>query len=810
MIRHATGELLVGDSALLLAVETQDLIRNSTGRVRFTLQNPSAIATEIVTARGRGREPSDEVRIRLLDSDGNLLLSQPYKQIDGEEILQQRNGVSVARIVGGGSFTSEWIEVPLAEALPDAVTIEVVVDSFHYRIGYPEHVAIEGMVGSGAGSLAELGYSATVEGIDPSHSFGGEPVVISGMAVERDSGAAMANMPVKVVVAANGFERSATVDSDIVGNYSHTFNPLPGESGLFTVSAIHPEALTRPGQESFTIGQIRMVPGGFNLRQPYDSGQEYDQTRVTAGADSGVSGLRLELDGVEPPGITLTLPEPVELAAGRSATLPFTLLGESGTAAERGVLDLKLVSDTTGELVLGWLPISYTFSTLEPLLNFEPNYLETGVEYDGSVSETITLKNGGLVPLEDVEVELVRGDGGAAPGWIYLTTSGEQGELRVGESRGIDLTAAPSTDVAEGIHEFKLRVTGSNHPVTDINIFVTVVDSGEGGVLFKISDIYTATLDENGDPIQGVGGARIRVQHEEIYSIERSVTADEYGEALLEDLPTGRYRYRVSASDHESESGRFTIRPGVTAGLDIFLSSDLVTVEWGVKETTIEDRYEIVLRSTFKTDVPAAVVVAEPTSTTLPDMEPGEVFYGDFRLTNHGLVRADNLEFILPEEDAYYRIELVEDGLPESLGAKESITVPYRVVAISSLSADGEASGGGCSEASYNSSTDIIYTYTCANGVTDTKESSFSWTSPGRCWGEGSGKGRRGFELPGAHGFNTMWDFWLDDDGYGRGNKRSVSSSPGAPSTPLDEGSCPNDCTGGSCACGDGSDGSGG
>ena len=54
---------------------------------------------------------------------------------------------------------------------------------------------------------------------------------------------------------------------------------------------------------------------------------------------------------------------------------------------------------------------------------------------------------------------------------------------------------------------------------------------------------------------------------------------------------------------------------------EVFLDYNVVTVEWSVIETTIEDEYEVVLTATFKTDVPAPVLVVEPASVTLPPME---------------------------------------------------------------------------------------------------------------------------------------------------------------------------------------------
>ena len=169
------------------------------------------------------------------------------------------------------------------------------------------------------------------------------------------------------------------------------------------------------------------------------------------------------------------------------------------------------------------------------------------------------------------------------------------------------------------------------------------------------------------------------------------------GEAQLVDLDVGRYRYRISAGDHYEKRGRIWIKPGVTSTEQVYLSNELVTVEWAVTETAVDDQYEIVLKSSFETDVPTAVVVAEPASVQLPEMVDGDVYYGEFTLTNYGLAEARELQAALPEASEHFQYELLT-ALPDVLAAKERITVPYRVVCVKSplQGADGQDSGAGC------------------------------------------------------------------------------------------------------------------
>jgi hypothetical protein len=438
------------------------------------------------------------------------------------------------------------------------------------------------------------------------------------------------------------------------------------------------------------------------------------------------------------------------------------------------------LSDESGLDPLAIINLEYQLSDAQPALFFTPNFVETGVAHDESVNETITLENRGLADLTDINVTLLTDTDTPAPSWIYLMSPQSQGTLAIGDSKAIQLTANPSTQVSDGIYGFKLRVESSNHPTTDINIYVAVTQSGIGNALFKASDIYTATLDENGDPIQGLAGTRIRVQNEDVLSIEQTQMTDTFGEALFNDLPAGRYRFRASAPNHEDLLGRLTIKPGVTTAQEIFLDFNLITVEWSVTEITIEDRYEITLQATFETDVPAAVVVLEPTSTTLPVMAVGDVFYGELRLTNYGLIRADNLNIAYPTSDAYYQYEFLT-SLPDTLDAKESILIPYRVTLLSPYEADATATGGGCT--AYRNGISISYDYTCNNGYESTGSTQHTWTVP--------------YQVSSCGDSTTPWYTVEGVDGYrGSGSMGSMtatySSIPGAKC--IDCPKCNNKC----------------
>ena len=768
------GQALIGQDTLLLTVEAQDLTRGTEGQVRFVLENTSAVQTEVLTAQTGSASP--DVQLMLLDADENVLSSVPLSQSTGDGVITLPDGRSVARVAGGAIFRSAWAPLPIPAGAPDAIRVRIAVGQLHYGLGSAQQASIQGLAGQLTATLIDTAYVATLDDVSPDVSYGDEAIVISGQALARGDNTPLPGMPVKLVIAGNGFERTKEVFTDSTGSYQYSHTPLAGESGVFTVSAIHPDLVTRPGQGSFTLGRVVVNLARLNLNVPKNYTHEIDAIRLRTGAASSATNARLVFDaadqpgGVIPAGVTLIPGAPVSLGAEQSAVLPFSLTADN-SAAETGTLVLKVLSDETGAEVVARIDVNYRFATAEPALSFAPNHVETGVAHDNAVTETITLENRGLAELLGMQLSLVNPDGSPAPDWVSLLSPAAQSELAVGERRAIQVRALPPSTVAEGNYAFKLRVQALNHATVDINLFVAVTQSGLGNVLFKATDIFTATLDDSGQAIPGLAGARIRVQNEVVLSVEETRTTDSEGDAYFTDLPAGRYRFRASAANHQDVLGGFTVKPGVTEQLEVFLDYDLITVEWSVTEITLEDQYEITLQAIFETDVPAAVVVLEPTSTQLPAMAPGDVFNGELRLTNYGLIRADDLNFQLPPDDAYFRYEII-GGLPDSLAKKESLIVPYRVTALAPFAPDGSGSGGGCS--GYATRMVTRYSYVCTNGTTSGGSTSHTWSRPasGTSCGSSSGGNSSG------GGSGSWW-------GYSGGGSPGGSGSPSYDSIPA-------------------------
>ena len=722
----------VTDGALIVGMATDEFTRGATGKVKLTIENTSEVDVELLTAISNGAADSSELRFKLLDGDGNVLATQPYKQVFGANVVTLTNGLTVARIPAGASYVSDTFNVNVPSSSPNTVRVKLEVDQLRYHTGQEDEVDIAGRGSERVVSLLDTAYYGEVVDVTPISSFGDKDVVITGRSIDRATKAALPNSRLKLVLNQQGFERNFSVLTDGAGGFTYTFKPTLTDAGLYKVSAVHPDITDRPDQKAFTINRVTVGPTPYRLDVPKNYPFSIPFT-ARAGPGTSATNLRLTLDapsqptGQIPAGVMAQLSPPINLGERQTLNMP-VLFTANNDAQPSGSLIFNVVSNEHAGTPIGQVKVDYALSEAKPYLVSTPSFVETGLAQGGSQIESVTVKNNGLQDALNLKFTLTKVDGTPAPAWASIGSQAD-GTLAVGASRSIDLAFTPPSGTPEAVYEFRLKVLGDNVPSQALNVYVSLTQSGQGNLLFKASDIYTATVGKDGKLILGLAGATVTVQNEDVATVTQSVVTDSIGEAYFQNLPAGRYTFRAKAANHQEVGGRLIVKPGITANQPVFLDYNLITVEWSVREITIQDRYEITLNATFETDVPAAVVVLQPASVNLPKMNVGDVYYGELSLTNYGLIRADNVKQQLPKSDGLFRYEFLAE-VPSALEAKQRVTLPYRIVALQSLegaASGGNSSGGGCY--SYSGTTSVTCSFICKNGLQSVCSSQTSWFS---------------------------------------------------------------------------------
>jgi RHS repeat-associated protein len=718
----------VNDSLSLTAFGA-NFVRGGWGQCRFELVNTCAETIEVITARGNGSYDSPDVGFTLETADGMVYATVPLWQNTGAGVVTLPGGESVARLAPGERFTCAPVAIAVPSAVANEAVLRVNIARLHHAVGTESQVTIEGLQAYTTVNLVDTPYTVTLTNMSPTTTVGTNPVHLAGQAIRRAGGVPEPNVPVRLVLTRDGFERTYTVYADASGNWSYDFLPLSTEHGFYAVHVIHPDSRERPAQGQFLIQQVWLDPktGSVSIPRQYDQGVWVD---MWTGEGTVLPNARVvfraedQPGGALPAGVTVNLPPAVNVPGSGHQRFNVTLRAATN-AAQSVQLVLRVLSDTPAPGDWGTLTLNCNFwvgadgsgsgGVAAPVLAWTPGYVEAGVAVSNVAGASVELRNVGYVNMQDVRLALVDTNGAPAPAWVILNAATNQGSLAVGERRPISLTFAPDGAVEprpQVPYEYRLRVWASNHPTNEVPLFVYVDNSGQGHASFHIMDIYTGTLDGNGQPIAGLAGATIELTREDSgLAFTTTAVSDALGEARVRDLPAGRYRVRISARNHNDKQDRIWIQPGVTLGCSYTLESPLITVEWSVEETTIQDQYEIMLSATYQTDVPAAVVVIEPRSVTIPDMQVGEVFNGEFSVKNYGLICAENVSMEQATVDEFYKFELLAP-LPSTLDAKQVIRVPYRITCLKQ--GEGSDDGGGCWV--YSICHIVSYSYKCING----------------------------------------------------------------------------------------------
>jgi predicted phage terminase large subunit-like protein len=150
-------------------------------------------------------------------------------------------------------------------------------------------------------------------------------------------------------------------------------------------------------------------------------------------------------------------------------------------------------------------------------------------------------------------------------------------------------------------------------------------------------------------------------------------------------VPEGYYTLEATEANHDS--ARYTIY--VTAGQDndeqIFLSRQTVRLYWEVVPTTIPDRTQIVVRSTFESNVPIPVVTVDPAYIDLSGLTLiGQKMQVDMVLTNHGLIAANDVALHFGTHP-FYQIQPLVDRIG-TLPASSSLAIPVLIMRIADFS----------------------------------------------------------------------------------------------------------------------------
>ena len=747
----------VEDDTLLFNLLIENAVAGSEAKITLKANNHTDTELDFVVAENKGKDASSQVRIKLYDTNDDLISITPV-QIALGNVINLASGETVIRMPANSEYISPEILVQIPSAAPEDIKVVMEIDKFHYHLGQASHVEMGGITLRTTATTKQTDYSVSISSQSHTSIIAGEKFTVSGTTQDRATDLPKPNANIKLVYSLNGFEQIKNTTTNESGEFTYEFASTEGVSGIYYISATHPEVTERPIMAQVIAQVLKVSPTKASIRTPYNY-QTQMPLKITASKQWQEKTISVALSSETPlqQGIVLTLPDERLLKAGQ-VYASNVQLSATTEAPSSGYLLLE-VKDKDADRLLSYVRINYEFSEAAGHLKFNKPYVQTGVAQSESTTEQFTIENTGFADIPSLTTRIENTDTTPAPSWLSMISGSTIESLAIGESQAMEIQVNPDDSIAEGQYQYNLIVESTAAGLQQtLPIYVSISQSGIGNIYFHVADIYTATLDADGNAIPGLSGAKLKLQNELVYSEVYEGTSNEFGDVSIDDIPAGRYIYRVSAFDHETVSGRVWIKPDSTTSENAFLMNKLISVSFEVKEITIEDKYEIVLNATFETAVPAAVVTIEPMMINMPMMKQGEVYQGELTISNHGLINADSMKDNLPRGDAYARFEYQRE-LPETLAAGQVFIMPYRIVALKNFENDSDLlESGGCAARDYNGG--VSCTFDCVNGFQGDCGASMgaNANSGGDSCGDGDGGGDWNFSGGGDGGSSAFTD----------------------------------------------------
>jgi Ca2+-binding RTX toxin-like protein len=510
-------------------------------------------------------------------------------------------------------------------------------------------------------------YRAVVS-TDTETGVAGTPVIFNGQALSNANNSPLPFEFVTVGVQLDGKRREINAFTDKDGNFTTTFRPLPGEAGVYQVSAYFPG---NPGEDTTAEDQFKLL--GMRLNSTSVSHKMFANSPLTNQVELQnltnipLTGITASVEDA-PANWNIQVNAPQYLSENATNDISYTI-----TAPDESVLadDFK-IKLTSAEGATATLPIKANIQQILPKLVSDKSIIQSGMLRGSQTPVEFKLTNEGGVPTGEIQVELPD-----AP-WLSLASSPVIPSLAAGESTNVTLLLTPDAnlDLTSYTGNIDLDAPGND---ADLSLPFNFKAVSEAVGELKVNVVDELFYFGEGKP--KLANATVTLRDPFTGNEVATAVTDVTGTVSFPNIQEGYYNLEVRAKNHDSYRNNVLIQAGQTNTVESFLSRQTVKYIWTVEETEIEDRTNITIESVFETDVPIPTVTIDPPSIDVADLDVvGEVMQVNMTVTNHGLIAADNVKLNFGDHP-FYKIEpLIKDIGP--LAAKSSLTIPVTVTRI--------------------------------------------------------------------------------------------------------------------------------
>jgi hypothetical protein len=420
-------------------------------------------------------------------------------------------------------------------------------------------------------------------------------IPLRGQAFDPETGDPARFSNVSIQVESRGTLRWITAVTDGNGQFTASFRPLAEEAGTYRIAADHPSVFERTPQDSFVLLGMRAVqtPSRLDLL-PNQQGAGQFQIRNLA--DVPLTGLTLRVEGA-PAWLNVQVSGPPSIAADGTVTIAYTA---TASIQDQVAGQVQIVAETAQGTTLR-VPLSIAVTPLTPKLVANVGFLQAGMMRGEQTLVSFEVTNTGGAPTGPLQLLLPQN----AP-WLSAGVGGGHRLDRAGWAHGGDAAPEPGGGpAAQPLH--RLHNPARDQPELSLNYQFRAISEAVGDAVIRVENEFTYFAE--GRP--RLEGARVTLTDPYTSQIVATGFTGADGEIRFTNLAEGTYQLSVNADKHAGQTVAFTVKPGITNELDIFIHRQAVSYKWNVVPVEQTDRYRVVLETEFETNVPQPVVTVD-------------------------------------------------------------------------------------------------------------------------------------------------------------------------------------------------------
>lgn len=492
----------------------------------------------------------------------------------------------------------------------------------------------------------------------------GEAVTIIGQL----TGNQIALAEAELYIIGNGVRQTFNVTTDAEGSFNYEWQPYQLQMGHYAIGVCYPSEQLTEAMATVDIYGLRRQGTGYitcdvTENEPYEGSITIENPGTLP-----LTGVKAEVL-TAPDGCDVKVNMPTRISGRQEVRLSYTLTGSTPTidnAWEKIILKV-----TTNEGASLEQTLYYYCRPARAQLVVSESSINTTMTKGSTRDYLLYITNFGRGSTGNITLSL--------PSWMQSATGTTLAPLAQNDTATIILRLQPTDDM-----QLNVPVTGhlgincQNGNGVQVDFNITPVSDSKGTLVVDVCDENTYYSD--GSP--HVQGAEVVVRNPITQALIAQGTTGSNG-LFTQQLPEGWYQLSVTANGHDAYQNNILVDPEAETHKVINLSVNGITVDFGVKETEVEDEYEIVNNLSYETNVPVPVVVLEvPKRIAADSLQAGEslIFYA--KLTNVGLIKTEDVSLLLPTGFTHLMFEALADCQGITLGAGQSVTIPVKVTRV--------------------------------------------------------------------------------------------------------------------------------